>query len=135
VLDGDGDVPPHAQLLRDGARTLLFTSRPDAYEPSEGLEVIESGGRADLVSILSSCFERGVRSIVVEGGSHVLGEFLHHELWQKLVVFVAPMIVGGADAPSLYAGSAVERLTDAHRFRFDRVELTGRDLMITAYPQ
>ena len=135
VLDGDGDVPAHAQVLRDGGRTLLFTSRPDAYGPSGGLEVIESGGRADLVSILATCYERGLRSIVVEGGSHVLGEFIHHNLWQKLVLFVAPMIVGGAEAPSLYAGSPVERLTDAHRFRFDRVELTGRDLMITAYPQ
>ena len=44
------------------------------------------------------------------------------------------MIVGGADAPSIFTGDAVSRLTDAYRFRFDRVEFAGRDLMITAYP-
>lgn len=134
VLDGDGDVPPHSQLLRDGSRTLLFTSKPDSFEVSDGLEVIGTSGRADLEQVLSSCSDRGIRSLLVEGGSHVIGEFIHRNLWQKLVLFVAPMIVGGSDAPSLYAGSAVERLTDAHRFRFDRVEFAGRDLMITAYP-
>jgi diaminohydroxyphosphoribosylaminopyrimidine deaminase/5-amino-6-(5-phosphoribosylamino)uracil reductase len=134
ILDGDGDVPPHAQLLRDGGRTLLFTSAPEKFEASDGLEAIATSGRSDLETILAASYERGIRSILVEGGSHVLGEFLHRNLWQKLVLFVAPMIVGGAEAPSLYAGSPVERLTDAHRFRFDRVEFAGRDLMITAYP-
>ncbi len=31
VLDGDGDVPPHSQLLTDGGRTILFTSNPARY--------------------------------------------------------------------------------------------------------
>jgi diaminohydroxyphosphoribosylaminopyrimidine deaminase/5-amino-6-(5-phosphoribosylamino)uracil reductase len=55
-------------------------------------------------------------------------------MWQKMVAFVAPMIVGGSDAPSIFAGDAVRRLTDAYRFRFDRAELVGGDLMVTAYP-
>ena len=50
-----------------------------------------------------------------------------------MVVFVAPMIVGGATAPSIFAGDGVARLTEAYRFRFDRVEMVGGDLMITAY--
>jgi riboflavin biosynthesis pyrimidine reductase len=49
-------------------------------------------------------------------------------------VFVAPMVVGGADAPSILSGDGARRLTEAHRFRFDRAELIGRDLMLTAYP-
>ena len=37
------------------------------------------------------------------------------------------------NAPSIFTGE-IARLTEAHRFRFDRAELVGRDLMITAYP-
>jgi diaminohydroxyphosphoribosylaminopyrimidine deaminase/5-amino-6-(5-phosphoribosylamino)uracil reductase len=51
-----------------------------------------------------------------------------------MIVFVAPALIGGTDAPSIFAGEGVQRLTDAYRFRFDRVELVGGDLMITAYP-
>jgi riboflavin biosynthesis pyrimidine reductase len=51
-----------------------------------------------------------------------------------MIVFIAPMIVGGASAPAIFSGEDVTKLTDAHRFRFDRVEIVGRDLMIEAYP-
>ena len=51
-----------------------------------------------------------------------------------MIVFVAPMIVGGSDAPAIFSGEAVSRLTEAYRFRFDRFEMVGTDLMITAYP-
>jgi riboflavin biosynthesis pyrimidine reductase len=51
-----------------------------------------------------------------------------------MVLFVAPMIVGGGEAPSIFSGQAVTRLTEAYRFRFDRAEFVGGDLMITAYP-
>ena len=70
---------------------------------------------------------------VVEGGSVVHAEFIRQGLWQKMIVFVAPMIVGGGDAPSIFSGEAVSRLTDAYRFRFDRVDLVGSDMMVTAY--
>ena len=44
------------------------------------------------------------------------------------------MFVGGATAPSIFSGEGVAKLTDAYRFRFDRVEMVGEDVMITAYP-
>jgi diaminohydroxyphosphoribosylaminopyrimidine deaminase/5-amino-6-(5-phosphoribosylamino)uracil reductase len=140
VLDGDGNVPPHAQMLSDGGRTILFTG--DGTDGSygtdrtygENVEVIRTEGRADLAMVLTELYARGVRSLLVEGGAIVHSELIRLGLWQKMVLFVAPMIVGGANAPSIFSGEAVSRLTDAYRFRFDRVELVGGDLMITAYP-
>ena len=51
-----------------------------------------------------------------------------------MVLFVAPALVGGSEAPSIFGGEPARRLTDAYRFRFDRAELVDGDLMITAYP-
>lgn len=132
VLDGDGDVPPHAQLLTDGGRTLVFTSDPSRI--AGGAEVVPIDGRAGLARVFGELYARGIRSVIVEGGSVVHSEVIRQGLWQKMVLFVAPMVVGGADAPSIFAGEAVSRLTEAYTFRFDRVELVGRDLMIVAYP-
>jgi diaminohydroxyphosphoribosylaminopyrimidine deaminase/5-amino-6-(5-phosphoribosylamino)uracil reductase len=132
VLDGDGDLPPHAQLLTDGGRTIVFTSAPSRLNTAA--EVVPIDGRADLRRIFGELYTRGIRSLLVEGGSVVHSEVIRHGLWQKMVLFVAPMLVGGADAPSIFAGEAVSRLTEAYTFRFDRVELVGRDLMVVAYP-
>ncbi|HEY8134181.1 MAG TPA: dihydrofolate reductase family protein, partial [Thermoanaerobaculia bacterium] len=64
----------------------------------------------------------------------VHSEFIRRRLWQKMIAFVAPMIVGGADAPAIFTGEAAQRLTEAYKFRFDRADFVGGDLMITAYP-
>jgi len=131
VLDGDGDVPPHAQLFADGGRTILFTSNPAQHA---GAEIVPIQGRADLVQVLRELHVRGIRSVLVEGGSLLHTEFIRRGLWQKMIAFVAPLIVGGAEAPAILQGEGVSRLTEAYRFRFDRVEFVGNDLMITAYP-
>jgi len=93
-----------------------------------------TAGRVDLASVLRELYERGIRSVIVEGGSLVHSEFIRRGLWQKMAIFVAPAIVGGAEAPSIFSGEGVARLTEAYRFRFDRAEFVGGDLMITAYP-
>jgi diaminohydroxyphosphoribosylaminopyrimidine deaminase/5-amino-6-(5-phosphoribosylamino)uracil reductase len=117
VLDRDRAVLPDARLLTDGGTTLHITD-------DVSLEQL----LADLHARL------GVQSLIVEGGALVLAQFIEQRLWQKMIVFVAPMIVGGGAAPSIYSGDPVRRLTEAHRLRFDRVEMVGPDLMITAYP-
>lgn len=133
VLDGDGDTPPHSQILTDGGRTIIFTPNPPV-DAQSSVEVITTSGRADLQIVLGELYARGIQSVIVEGGSLVHAEFIARGLWQKIVLFVAPMIVGGAEAPSIFSGQAISRLTEAYRFRFDRAEFVGRDLMITAYP-
>lgn len=133
VLDGDGEVPPHAQVLVDGGRTILFTSSPPP-DRAPGVEVIPTDGRTDLQRVFGDLYARGIRSVLVEGGALVHSELIARELWQKMVIFIAPMVVGGHEAPAIFTGPPALRLTDAHRFRFDRAEFVGRDLMIVAYP-
>jgi diaminohydroxyphosphoribosylaminopyrimidine deaminase/5-amino-6-(5-phosphoribosylamino)uracil reductase len=136
VLDASGEAPAHAQLFADGGRTILFTPRaPQDLAPSvEVVEMPTLDRRLDLVVVLRELYARGIRSLLVEGGSLVHSSFISRGLWQKMIVFVAPAIVGGAEAPSIFAGEPVSRLTDAYRFRFDRVEVVGSDLMITCSP-
>jgi diaminohydroxyphosphoribosylaminopyrimidine deaminase/5-amino-6-(5-phosphoribosylamino)uracil reductase len=116
ILDRGHIVPSDANVLTDGGTTIHITDD------------------IDLDALLADLYERGVHSVIVEGGSNVLSEFIRRGLWQKMIVFVAPMIVGGGDAPSIFNGEGVATLADAHRFRYDRVEVVGDDAMITAYP-
>jgi diaminohydroxyphosphoribosylaminopyrimidine deaminase/5-amino-6-(5-phosphoribosylamino)uracil reductase len=137
IVDATGNLPARSNVFTDGTRTILFTSHPDAYRLPASVEVVAAearDGRLDLGAVLDAANARGIRSILAEGGSLVHSDLIRRRLWQKMVLFVAPMLVGGADAPSLLAGAGVLNLTDAYRFHFDAVERVGRDLMITAYP-
>jgi diaminohydroxyphosphoribosylaminopyrimidine deaminase/5-amino-6-(5-phosphoribosylamino)uracil reductase len=116
ILDRSSVVPPDANVLTDGGSTIHITKD------------------LDLDELLADLYERGIHSVIVEGGSQVLSEFIRRGMWQKMILFVAPMVVGGTTAPSIFSGEGVAKLTDAHRFRFDRVEMVGSDVMITAYP-
>ena len=134
VVDAGDKLSPHAQLFSDGGRTILFSTAPPDGLPKhvEAITMNAIDGRLELEPVLRELYARGVRSLLVEGGSLLHSDFIRRGLWQKMVVFVAPIVVGGADAPSIFAGQ-VMRLTDAHRFRFDRAEFVGSDLMIVAY--
>ena len=116
VLDRERKVSPTARVLTDGGATLHVTRD------------------VDLEQLLGDLCARGIQSVIVEGGSVIHSEFIRRRLWQKLIVFVAPALVGGSEAPSIFAGDPVQRLTEAYRFRFDQAKLVGVDLMVTAYP-
>ncbi len=138
VIDGDGSTPPAARLLTDGSPTILFTTEPARYAGSDSTIVVgmrADNGRLDLETILRDLHERGIRSLIVEGGSEVHSDFIRRKLWQKMVLFVAPMIIGGSGAPAIFGGEGVSNLADAYRLRFDEVESIGSDLMIIAYPE
>ncbi len=116
VLDRDHVVPSTSRVLTDGGNTMHVKDD------------------VDLEQLFRDLYQRGVQSVIVEGGAMLHAEIIRRRLWQKMIAFVAPMIVGGAEAPSIFSGDPARRLTDAYSFRFDRVEIVGGNLMITAYP-
>ena len=136
IVDGSGGIPASSHVLSDGDRTLLFTCHAHRYQPRSGLEIIPTigrNGRIDLGKMLASLFEREIRSVLVEGGSLIHSEMIRSELWQKMILFVAPALVGGSEAPSIFQDAGSARLTEARRFRFDAIDPIGTDLMITVY--
>lgn len=138
VVDAAGEIPPDANLFTDGDTTLVYTTRPEKYRsngPTEAVEMVKGPEGLDLDRVLRDLRDRDVRSVIVEGGSKVLTSMIREQLWQKLQVFVAPMLVGGAEAPSIFGGPGIAELDEAHRLRFDAFEKLGPDLLITAYPE
>jgi len=121
---------PWTRIILDRQRIVL----PDAIVLTDGGTTLHITEDVDLNALLPDLYERGIHSLIVEGGSNVLSEFIRRGLWQKMIVFIAPMVVGGAEAPAIFGGKGVAKLTNACRFRFDRLEMVGNDLMATAYP-
>ncbi|MBI2212788.1 MAG: bifunctional diaminohydroxyphosphoribosylaminopyrimidine deaminase/5-amino-6-(5-phosphoribosylamino)uracil reductase RibD [Acidobacteria bacterium] len=138
VADATGRVPADARVLRDEGHTLLVTSSPSRIAASPALEVLSSNSNdwdEALDAALAALAALGYRSVIVEGGSAIHSILIRRQLWNKMALFVAPKLIGGRSAPSLFGGDAVTDLADAWAIRFDSVEPVGPDLMITAYPE
>ena len=86
-----------------------------------------------LAEELAALAAEGVQTLMLEGGPTLAAAFLHAGLIDKLLLFVAPKLAGGADAPSLFAGAAAERMADTIGVVRLTSEAVGEDLLVTAY--
>ncbi|HVT05193.1 MAG TPA: bifunctional diaminohydroxyphosphoribosylaminopyrimidine deaminase/5-amino-6-(5-phosphoribosylamino)uracil reductase RibD [Thermoanaerobaculia bacterium] len=138
VVDANGEVPSKARVLTDGHRTIVYTREMPGESASAAVEWIvapsPAAGYLDLEWILKDLKRRGISSLIAEGGSLLHSSLIEQKLWQKMALFVAPMIVGGGNAPALFGGEGVAELSDAFSLRFDHIERLGPDLLIEAYP-
>jgi len=91
-------------------------------------------GRVDLAALLDRLGKREVTSLLVEGGGSVLASFFEGRLVDKVLAFVAPLIIGGQDALTPVKGTGASRLADALRLDRVSVDRVGEDVLIVGYP-
>ena len=87
-------------------------------------------GRLDLRSLAARLGAEGITGVLVEGGGEVHASFLEAQLADRLVIYIAPKIVGGP-AKSWVGGSGVEKVAQAWGFELDAVADVGGDLRVT----
>lgn len=101
-----------------------------------GIQIVESrlgrSGRFDLRAVLDALWGMGVTSVLVEGGSGIYTSVLEQRVAQKLVLFVAPRIVGG-DGRSLAGPLGVRRMVDCYNLKDMSVGRSGSDFVVEGY--
>jgi diaminohydroxyphosphoribosylaminopyrimidine deaminase / 5-amino-6-(5-phosphoribosylamino)uracil reductase len=119
VLDSRRGIPGTARVFQDQERwpTLLAAVGED--------------GRVDLEALLDTLGERGILSVLVEGGATVNGALFDRGLVDGVVAFLAPILIGGKEAPGAIGGEGIEKLADAHRLVNLEVKQVGDDVMVS----
>ena len=142
VADSRARTPADAQLVRSAdASTVVAVTDQAREEDAEklrqaGAEVLimpRRGGRVDLAALLDELGRRELSSVLVEGGGGLAASLIEQELVDKLIVFIAPKIIGGAEAPGAVAGIGAAALEQAWPVRVVRSRRIGEDLMIEGY--
>lgn len=139
VLDGRGRTPHDARLLGPDAPTLIITTErsPRAWRDAlarSGAEVLvlpESGGLVDLSAVLAELGRRQILSLLVEGGAVVHGAFFDRGLVDRVQAILAPLVIGGVDAPAAVGGVGPDRLAEARRLLRVVVEQHGDDIVVS----
>lgn len=140
VLDSNLRLPSTARMLQPDTpgETLIYTAQPVDSERAQalsdaGVEIVslpDPDGRVDLAAMLADLGQRGINDLLIEGGGEVLGALFDHGLIDHAMVFIAPVIVGGAESPSPVGGVGVERMPDAWRLEDRTVTTFGDDVLI-----
>ena len=141
VLDTTGRTPPAARLIAAGrperALIAVGTGAPEVAIT----RLAETGatvrrypardGRVDVSAVLADLFGHEVRAVLVEGGGEVHAAFLGAGVVDRVAIFVAPLLVGGAAAPGAVGGGGRE-LKSAVRLGEFEVTRCGDDLLLEA---
>jgi GTP cyclohydrolase II len=136
VLDSTLRVPAGAQVLGPDAATVVLTSERSDPDRRTALrrrgvkvEVVrEAPDGIDLADGLSRLLALGIRSVLVEGGAHVITSTLRGWLADRVVVAVAPLLLGtGTEA---VGDLGATRVADGLRLLDRTVHQVGPDLLV-----
>jgi diaminohydroxyphosphoribosylaminopyrimidine deaminase/5-amino-6-(5-phosphoribosylamino)uracil reductase len=142
VLDRMARTPVGAKILNiQAAPTIIAASaaapreRRDALAASgaELLIVPEVEGKLDLAFLLRNLGQRCLTNVMVEAGSGLNSSFLFGNYVDKVVLFIAPKIIGGSGAPGPYGGLGCGSLSDAVELEDVIVRHLGEDLMVEGF--
>jgi riboflavin biosynthesis pyrimidine reductase len=131
-------LPSTARVLDKRAGTVVITTAPSSEERRAALRaravavhVVDAGPRGvDLTSTLQTLRAIGVGSLLVEGGGRVITSFFAERLVDRLVLGIAPTIMGtGIDA---VGDLGVARVAESVRLTNRSVHQAGDDLLVAA---
>jgi diaminohydroxyphosphoribosylaminopyrimidine deaminase/5-amino-6-(5-phosphoribosylamino)uracil reductase len=129
---------PDCKLLDDAASTRFYvrtTNEDTARWRDAGVQI----GRApNLITILKHLAQDGYLQVLLEGGGKLHASFFEAQLTDELVLYQAPILIGGHEAIDLWHGSGVGRVENALRLENIQRRKMGEDQMIRGkviYPE
>jgi len=143
IVDSAGRIPAGARVLKQaGDKRTIIASTGDMPEEkkkkleAQGAEIIitaKRNGRVDIRQLLAELGERGIDSLLVEGGGTVAAAFLEEGLADKAAVFIAPVIIGGKASPTPVMGTGVDFIENGYRLKHQTIKVFGQDVLVEGY--
>lgn len=133
-----GAVKPGARVLDGTGPTLIAVAEDAEASHLEGLAPIVRLPRAadglglHIPALLRALYERGIRSVLLEGGPTLAGGFIAARAVDKVVGYLAPVLLGAG--PAALGDARITTITRALRLDVTAVDRLGPDLRVTATP-
>ncbi|MFF2024683.1 bifunctional diaminohydroxyphosphoribosylaminopyrimidine deaminase/5-amino-6-(5-phosphoribosylamino)uracil reductase RibD [Streptomyces sp. NPDC058171] len=141
VLDTSGTaVRPGARVLDATAPTLIAVAEDVTATPfSSGggaqpavVRLPRADGGLSVPALLADLHARGVRSVLLEGGARLAGAFVAAGAVDRVIGYLAPVLLGAG--PAVLNGAGITTLVEALRLDMNETVPVGADLRITATP-
>ncbi|HAM81922.1 bifunctional diaminohydroxyphosphoribosylaminopyrimidine deaminase/5-amino-6-(5-phosphoribosylamino)uracil reductase RibD [Ornithinibacillus bavariensis] len=142
IMDSTLKIPLDANVVTDNqAETWIFTSQHYDSVKKQQLEelgihifVTTSENSVNPNEVVKILGEKLVSSLFIEGGGNIHASFLENRLVDKVVLYFAPKLIGGKDAPTFLEGTGIADMADAVELMDTMIEKVGSDFKFTGYP-
>ncbi|PTQ83670.1 diaminohydroxyphosphoribosylaminopyrimidine deaminase [Trichococcus patagoniensis] len=143
IVDSTLRIPLEANVLKnqDAAKTIIATTaRADrnkvALLEEAGIEIVtvpDQSGQTDLKAFVKILGERGIDSILLEGGATLNFSALQANIVDKVQVYIAPKLIGGETAKTPVGGAGIEKLSQAFSVIELKASAVGEDILLEGY--
>lgn len=140
VLDSQLQMPVSAKMLSLPGQTLVLTLSSDQQktevlrEAGADVEVVaSSNGRLDLSAVMDCLAAHEINEVLVEAGATLCGSLMQAGLFDELVIYMAPLLLGD-EARGLLSLPGLQKMSDRVELKIDDMRAVGRDWRIQARP-
>lgn len=143
IVDSTLLIPLEAKVLQNQelAKTIIATTeRADrnkaALLEAAGIELLTvpaKDGRTDLKALMRALGERGIDSILLEGGATLNFSALQAGIVDKVQIYIAPKLIGGETAKTPVGGEGIEKLSQAFGVLDLKASSVGEDILLEGY--
>ncbi len=141
IVDGRGRVPTTARVFSEPGKTLVALAEGSfnkdilkkKREGTEYLVLKSDNGVIDIAELLKVLGQREITTVMIEGGSSLLGYVFDHKMVDKVLAFIAPIIIGGEEAKTAVSGRGVDKVKNALLLKDVRIEKFDNELLVSGY--
>ena len=136
ILDASLNTLEDLELLKENC--LIFTSKSsysdhkDKYKANsaELIAVNDNNGILDISEVLQVLYEKGLMSVLVEGGGNTISNFLLNGFADRVIFIYSPVIIGGKNAPTACDGEGITDLTKKIELKNIKQFNIGQDMVM-----
>jgi diaminohydroxyphosphoribosylaminopyrimidine deaminase/5-amino-6-(5-phosphoribosylamino)uracil reductase len=146
VIDPHLEMPIYAQILHIPPETIIITRRSAASNQlsavmekkkilsNKGIKFITyDGENVNLNWLMKRLGELEITSVLIEGGSSLNAHALEDGIVDKVIFFIAPVIIGGRESFPAVGGKSYKKLEEAYRIVDTKIRRIGADFLIEGY--
>lgn len=146
IVDSNLRIPMESKVLKNQkqAKTIIASlkEKADSEKINKlkeiGIEVLlleSKSGKVDLRELMKELGKREIDSILLEGGGTLNFSAIEAGIVDKVIMYVAPIIIGGDDSKTPVGGQGFIQLKDALKLKEISVSKIGEDIKIEGYPE
>ncbi len=132
VLDSKLRIPENAKVLDGRSKTIIYSTVNNKKIPNAEIRVCGQD-RINLKCMLDDLYSMGIKKLMVEGGSRIIGSFIKESLADKIIIFVSPYFMG-PDAPNAAYFETAKKLEEMIKMKIISISRLGDGILLELEP-
>ncbi|MFH1292020.1 MAG: bifunctional diaminohydroxyphosphoribosylaminopyrimidine deaminase/5-amino-6-(5-phosphoribosylamino)uracil reductase RibD [bacterium] len=141
ILDSTGRTPLSAKIFQQPGQTIIACtekikkSREKQYLQA-GAQIIKTKAKNDQINLselIKKLGKKQISSILIEGGSEILGSAVDNHLIDKAYIFMSPKIIGGRKSKTPVSGHGFAKMSSIKQWKIHKIKKIENDICVIAY--